>query len=102
MICTDCKFCILRDNGYSNYTVEGTDIECLLDMNPAFPADHFYGEAAELDFANICPRFKAGDLMGVDVENEHGELFNYTSDPEVIAIIEKEIMWDILKGRRAL
>jgi hypothetical protein len=96
MICTDCKFCVLHDTGYSNYTVEGTDADCLLDMNPDFPADSFYETAEQLDFANVCPRFKEGSGIHVDVDNEDGSLLNYTDDEEVKAILEKQIMWEVL------
>lgn len=36
MKCTECKFCIMHDTGYSNYTVEGTDVDCIINLNPAF------------------------------------------------------------------
>ena len=36
--CISCKFLIARDDGYSNWTVENTDAHCLLNKNPALPA----------------------------------------------------------------
>jgi hypothetical protein len=33
MKCTDCKYCVEQDEGYSNWTVEGTEIDCLLGKN---------------------------------------------------------------------
>lgn len=97
MKCADCKFCLLEDYGYSNWTVEGTNANCLLDMNPGFPTDNWYGDAEEHDFANVCPRFKEGEPTHVDVENENGSLLNYAQDHEVYAMLEKQEMWRVLK-----
>lgn len=88
----------MYDHGYSNYTVEGTTTDCLFNLNPFFPSDNWYGEAEELDFANVCPRFKEGDPMHVDVECEEGHIINYTVDPEVKEILSKIYIVDILSG----
>lgn len=99
MKCTDCKFCILEDYGYSNWTVEGTTVTCLLELNASFPADRWYGEASELEFANECTRFAEGSNMHIDVDNEQGARINYTEDPEVREILEKEIIWTALNNK---
>lgn len=91
MKCTDCKYCIEIDYGYSNYTVEGTDVDCLLKKNPAFPVDRFYGEEPALLFAEKCGNFTAGPHPEVDVDQDSGELSNYSKDPEVIELLKK---WD--------
>ena len=96
MKCNECKFCVLEDYGYSNYTVEGTNANCLLDLNPDFPTDNWYGDAEAHDFANVCPRFKEGYATHVDVESENGTLLNYAQDDEVYAILEKQEMWRAL------
>ena len=96
MKCDECKWCVLEDYGYSNYTVEGTGADCLLDLNPDLPADHRWGEASALAFANVCPRFKEGNPLLVDVETD-GNLINYTNDTEVIEFLEKQLMWKVLK-----
>lgn len=96
MKCIDCKFCILEDYGYSNWTVEGTNANCLLELNPGYPTDSWYGEAEEHDFANVCPRFKEGPAIEVDVENEQGDLYHYAQDPEVKEILEKDYLWKLL------
>ena len=98
MKCDDCKFCILEDYGYSNYTVEGTNADCLLNMNPWLPDDHRWGEADSMVFANICPRFKEGSAIEMDVEN-NGNMLHYTDDPEARSIIEKQMMWEILNEK---
>lgn len=97
--CDDCKFCLLEDYGYSNYTVEGTDASCIIDMNPGFPADHRWGESDELNWANICPRFKEGYAVAVDVDHESGHILNYVDDPEVRVVLEKEYMWEIMNEK---
>lgn len=96
MKCVECKFCVLEDYGYSNYTVEGTNADCILNLNPQFPADNWYGEAEAHDFANVCPRFKEGGAIEIDVDHEAGHMLNYTDDPEVREVIEKQLMWGIL------
>lgn len=35
--CLQCKFLFTRDTGYSNWTVEDTDLHCVLRMNPKLP-----------------------------------------------------------------
>lgn len=89
MLCTDCKYCYTQDYGYSNWTVEGTDADCLHGLNPAFPVDKFYDVEPALKFAETCPKFTE-DVDGVgielDVDMEDGDIENYTSDPELIKL----------------
>lgn len=62
--CTDCQNRYLRDYGYSDYTVEGTDIYCRHDLNPGYPDEEpRYTEAQKPPhtFASECDRFIAGD-----------------------------------------
>ena len=98
MRCDECKFCVLEDYGYSNWTVEGTDARCVLNLNPRFPADHRWGHIPEAEFANECPRYCKGSPVEIDVDQESGHILNYTSDPEVRELLEKEIMWEALKN----
>ena len=54
--CHACAHAIMRDTGYSNWTVEGTDFECSLNLHPSpRPVDIYYGDAKELKFAQGCP-----------------------------------------------
>lgn len=89
----------MYDHGYSNYTVEGTEADCLFDLNPFFPVDNWYNDAEEHDFANVCSRFKEGYPMHVDVECEEGHIINYTDDPEVKDILSKIYMIEVLSGK---
>ena len=96
MKCVECKFCKLEDYGYSNYTVEGTNADCILNLNPEFPIDNWYGKATAHDFANVCPHYAKGEPVEVDVDHDLGHLLNYVNDPEVREVIEKEVMWEAL------
>ncbi len=87
--CTDCKYAIEEDYGYSNYTVEGTSVDCLLKLNPKFPVDRGYGLEPDLDFAQDCSRFCAGGSVQVDCDQDDGELVNYSDDPEIKELLRK-------------
>ena len=86
--CIDCKYCLLIDEGYSNWTVEGITANCLLNKNPDFPEDAFYKEEESLLFANKCNKYKFGNPVKVDVEREKGELYNYSNEPEIIVLLK--------------
>jgi hypothetical protein len=69
--CEGCKFALLEDYGYSNYTVEGTTVHCLKRLHPDREGfDRWYGEDGRLLFAERCPGFVAGEPVEVDVEQE--------------------------------
>ena len=56
--CTDCRFCLLEDYGYSNYTTEGTYVHCLLNKHPEGGFDQFYGRDKQ------CCGVKSGRIKG--------------------------------------
>ena len=60
-LCTNCENAIESDYGYSDYTVEGTEVDCKLDLNVDLPTDRFYTEEPALKFAEICPAYRRGD-----------------------------------------
>jgi hypothetical protein len=70
MNCNECKFAVLEDFGYSNYTTEGTNFRCGIDKHPNGQFDNFYGEAKELNYASDCPFFTAGNAIIIDCECE--------------------------------
>ena len=96
MKCNECKFCVLEDYGYSNYTVEGTNADCFLNLNAGFPTDNWYGDAEAHDFANVCPRFVKGDPIEIDVDHDQGRMLNYVDDPQIREMLEKQLMWETL------
>ena len=73
--CESCNNCLLQDEGYSNYTVEGTVVRCMEGAHPEGDFDRWYGEDWRLMFANWCPKFSAGAAETLDVDREDfGEL----------------------------
>lgn len=82
MKCIECRYCISTDYGYSNYTVEGTTCDCLLDLNPGFPKDRFWGEEPILDYANQCSSYTQGDGLFFNVEDDF-------DDPDELDYVER-------------
>lgn len=68
--CAQCKYSIMTDYGYSNYTVEGTTFSCARRLHPLGEFDRFYGENPKLNYANECVSFVEGDGMDQDVDGE--------------------------------
>lgn len=85
--CTECRFHILRDDGYSNYTVEGTTFNCALGLHPAAPFDNFYAKAPELNHAEICTGYLKGDGIHLDVDGEVED--HLTPDQRHVLELEK-------------
>ena len=86
--CGNCKFSLKIDSGYSNWTVEGTDIHCLKKLNKDLPADAWYNACQEGEFAEDCEEYKEGKPPAVDVDRERGDLENYSSDPEIKKLLK--------------
>ena len=69
--CDECRWCILHDHGYSNYTVEGTDVICTRFLHPKQEFDRWYGENdKDLSFAEQCSAFEPGEPFQMDVDGE--------------------------------
>lgn len=73
MKCSECRYCVNTDYGYSNYTVEGTSCDCLFNLNPGFPKDRFWGEEPVLDYAEQCPKYSQGSGLYFNVEDDWSE-----------------------------
>lgn len=71
MKCSECGHCILRDDGYSNYTVEGTTVICSKGLNPNGDFDRWYGEDKRDDYAEQCPEYLEAEPVRLDVECEY-------------------------------
>ena len=69
--CDECKFCIHRDYGYSNYTVEGTNISCLVNQFEEF--EESYNGNYVLGKATTCSFFSKGEYWSIDVDGEADE-----------------------------
>jgi len=92
--CDECKWCLLEDFGYSNYTVEGTYVHCLKNIHPESGFDRWYGADERLKFAETCESFVAGEPTEVDCDREALESYSdklstkYADDPEVVALLD--------------
>lgn len=92
--CTDCRFHILRDEGYSNYTVEGTSFNCAKGLHPKAPFDNFYAKAPELGFAESCSSFTKG--VGIHMDVEHENFDDLTPAQKEVLEIERTV--HLIKG----
>ena len=95
--CIDCKYCLQDDYGYSNYTVEGTTCYCLLDINPYFPEDRFYGKEPSLEYARKCDSYREGEGISLDVDRDCQSMNQklsdaYTQDEELRSLLDA---WEI-------
>lgn len=78
MQCKSCKYCVYRDYGYSNYTVEGTSQECGRGVHESF--DRFYGQAPEIALIPVpCPSYSSGEPIKLDVD---GKLWDELTEEE--------------------
>ena len=70
--CNSCEFCFMHDHGYSNWTTEGTNVYCMLDLHPSGKEgfDNWYGEDARTLFAEQCEGYAQGEPVHFDVDNE--------------------------------
>lgn len=68
--CNNCKFAVMKDFGYSNYTVEGTQFVCANNCHPNGEFDRFYGEDKRLEFGAECPQYEQGVPIEMDVDEE--------------------------------
>ena len=94
--CSNCAFSCTQDYGYSEYTIEGTDTHCMLNLNPNSPF-----EAVQLDireeFASECPSYKEGETADFSWGNA-----SCADDPTVQKAFEDywEQPCDVVEWRR--
>lgn len=67
--CKNCKFAVYQDEGYSNYTVEGTTFYCALGSHPQGSFDRWYRENDLLNY--ICDAHSVGEPIEMDVDREN-------------------------------
>jgi len=85
--CLTCENCLCVDHGYSNWTVEGTVMHCILNVHPDFPCDRWYGENPKSEFARNCEQYvRTDECPWLDVD---GEQFEHLPDDHR-AYIDKE------------
>ena len=96
--CARCKFLYMHDVGYSNYTVEDTDVECALGRNPhlssgpnGLPYDWNYNGKDNWPATqnSRCERYEAAeDYIHLDVD---GAVYpdEFGLDAEAVAAVEE-------------
>lgn len=89
--CMGCKYLYEQDCGYSNYTVEETEMRCAKDRNPNLPADRPWDWYKDDDNwpktqDSRCELYSPGKLVNLDVDGEES-VASQTEDPEQLAAI---------------
>jgi len=67
--CLSCQLCYIQDYGYSNYTVEGSDIGCYADVFGEVEYDSYYSE--EVYNSYDCKYMSPGEHWDLDVDGEN-------------------------------
>ena len=73
--CDNCRWAIMQDYGYSNYTVENTNMICAQRAHPEREFDRFYGEDKRLLHAEKCEHYGEGSPVELDVDGENEDEF---------------------------
>lgn len=72
--CDECFFCVLKDDGYSNYTVENTEVFCIAGAHPVEDGfDHGWGGREQQPhnyYAEQCPSYRKHAPVMLDVDAE--------------------------------
>lgn len=58
--CSECLNAETKDYGYSDWTVEGTSVFCMLSLHPDDGFDRWYKITPDDAYAEVCPEFKPG------------------------------------------
>lgn len=97
-VCRNCLYLVQIDDGYSNWTVEGSTNHCLFNKNPKMPEDNYYkyGEDNALNYTcNLFTHYLLGRAktngdvrICIDVDRDKGNMINYTTNKQLIALLE--------------
>lgn len=66
--CENCRLAKFKDEGYSNYTVEGTSFACLINVHPDGTFDRWYGTDKRLEWALQCKNYALGTPIWLCVD----------------------------------
>jgi hypothetical protein len=93
--CESCRYCARQDTGYSEYTITGQDVWCLLKLNPDMPtnSDVITREdirrfEAALAFGETCEKHTDGAGVWLDINGDGVE--DYKDDPELYELLKSE------------
>jgi len=87
--CSTCRYAFTVDVGYSNYSVEGTDLYCVADVFPDQGVDVYYDAEPSLEFAEQCDWYTYTDkqvAFDVDFEDNWGMYFDGVSPTRKLII----------------
>ena len=95
--CYNCKFFTKQDIGYSNWTVEGTDITCLKDVFETIEESYSRRQSKsnpenDSEFfkqAETCPYFKEGDGACFDADGEV-TVEDFKEDDELYKLLKEK------------
>ena len=91
--CTECLYFVREDAGYSNYTVEETNVGCLHNLNPNLPSTESYSwETKQAEQVKMnCTTFEKardGEQIRLDVDREEGNtILDYTTSLKLQLIL---------------
>lgn len=94
--CIGCKFIYLQDSGWSNWTVENTDVICAKNRNPNLPAEGPWDWEKEgkdnwpKTQNSRCELYDVGQTIHLDVDGE-AKPEDFTDDEEVITAIKEQL-----------
>lgn len=66
--CDNCTHSVTIEFGWSNWTVQGAVVVCMLKLHPELEYDAWYGEAEDALYANHCASYEDGPQYHLDVE----------------------------------
>lgn len=68
--CNRCRYAVFQDYGYSNYTIEGVEFNCAIQLHPDGSFDRWYGVDTRLDYGSECSGYASGEPAHTDVEGD--------------------------------
>ena len=89
----------MQDHGDSNWTTEGTNVYCMLDLHPSGREgyDNWYGEDDRALFAAECASYTDGHPIHFDVDGEDHDIEERIREGSMTAA--QVLAWNNWKGR---
>lgn len=86
--CGNCKYLIVEDRGYSNYTVTDTYLMCLKNADDRFPCPDYYIHESDDPYfwGQECKQFEFGKPIHLDVDLD-STLIDYCHGDEQLKAI---------------
>ncbi len=68
--CDNCRFARFKEEGYSEWTIEGVSFECMVNEHPDGKFDRWYGEDGRLHWALWCKKYESGTPIKLGVNGK--------------------------------